>query len=344
MKSAPFLTLLTVLIVPAAGFGLSSQPRAESLEVLWYTYAATGSEYRQKISQLSRTVHTLPQSNGLRWNLTYWQAGDGSPDLTAFDVLVIESGEAFLTGVPGGSPARPDFSGILENKTAIAAARGDRTFITTSDADFHAIRGDAGNIPAAPDAPNPGVRCVPPITAPECWDGALGHAVNAINWAGSGSRLGIVSFLDGEFEGSFWWTHTDSFLRDELDGYVDYAGSEQNPINAGLTSKGLSNWTNSFHATFLPIHGYAPIIDSSLRPGSAAAIATSDAWPDSWSVVMWFGEEEGEEDDECATPARQCNFNPAMLALRAHLHPGPEKTQRRTGPAQELPRCAVPLG
>jgi hypothetical protein len=309
MNSAPYLTWLIVLL---AGLGLMPQPRAEPLEVLWYTYAAPGSQYRQKISKLSQIVHTLPQSNRLGWNLTYWQAWDPAPDLTKFDVLVIESGEAFLTGPPDAPPARPNFSGILKNKTAIEAARGDRTFITTSDADFHAVRGDAGNVRVDLDAPHRGGRCVPAITALECWDGALGHAVNAINWAGSSNGLGIVSFLDGEFEGSFWWTHADSFLRDELDGYVDYAGSEQNPIinpcqvlhslNAGLTSLGLSNWTNSFHATFLPIHGYAPIIDSSLRPGSAVAIATSDSWLNSWNSVKWLGVVGEEEDDECATP------------------------------------------
>lgn len=292
--------LPTLVVVLVAGFGVISEPRAESLQVLWYTYAAAGSEYRQKISQLSRMVHTLPQSNRLGWNLTYWQAGDSVPDLTKFNVLVIESGEAFLTAPPDGPPARPNFSGILENKTAIEAARGDRTFITTSDADFHAVRGDAGNVRVDLHAPRRSGRCVPAITAPDCWDGALGHAVNAINWAGSSHGLGIVSFLDGEFEGSFWWTHADSFLRDELDGYVDYAGSEQNPIinpcqalhplNAGLTSTGLSNWTNSFHATFLPIPGYTPIIDSSLRPGSAVAIATSDAWLDPWASLNWLAE------------------------------------------------------
>ena len=306
MKSAPFLTSLIALV---AGLGLSLQPRAEPLDVLWYTYAAADSEYRRKISQLARMVHTLPQSTGLSWNLTYWQAGEPAPNLFAFDVLVVENGEAFLTGASDGKAAKPDFSGILEYKAAIEAARGNRTFITTSDADFHAIRGDAGNNPIDSAAGNRGRRCVPAITAPDCWDGALGHAVNAINWAGSGNGLGIVSFLDGEFEGSFWWTHADSFLRDELHGYVDYAGSDQNPIinpcqaqqplNAGLTSIGLSNWINSFHATFLPIQGYEAIIDSSLRPGTAVAIATSDAWPDPWTGLYWLGEE---EDNECVFP------------------------------------------
>ena len=306
MKNSSFLTLATALI---AGLCLSSQPRADSLEVLWYTYADTASEYRRKISQLSRMVHNLPHSAGLSWNLTYWQAGDPAPNLSAFDVLVVESGEAFLTSASDGKAIKPNFSGILEYKAAIEAARGNRTFLTTSDADFHTIRGDTGNNPTEPAAGDRGGRCVPAITAPDCWDGALGHTVNAINWAGSGNGLGIVSFLDGEFEGSFWWVHPDSFLRDELDGYVNYAGSEQNPVintcqalhalNAGLTSSGLSNWTNSFHATFLPIPGYEPIVDSSLRPGTAVAIATSDAWPDPWIGLYWLGEE---EDHDCVVP------------------------------------------
>jgi hypothetical protein len=140
--------------------------------------------------------------------------------------------------------------------------------------------------------------------------------VNAINWAGSGKGLGVVSFLDGEFEGSFWWTHQDSFLRDELEGKVDYAGSEQNPIispcqglhplNAGLTPVGLSNWTNSFHATFLPIQGYESIIDSSLRPGTAVAIAKSDAWADPWTGLYWLGDE---EDHECFITANYRGIN-----------------------------------
>ena len=120
-----------------------------------------------------------------------------------FDVLVIQSGEAFLTGAPGEPPATPDYSGILNNRAALGAARGDRTFLTAADADFHAIRGDTGNFAgsASLGAPSEEGKCAPAISSPECWDGALGHAVNAINWAGSGNGMGIVSFLDGEHPG-----------------------------------------------------------------------------------------------------------------------------------------------
>jgi hypothetical protein len=285
-------------ILPAALVASLAFPtlvQANTINVLWYTYADPASEYRQKFSQLAEVVHTLPQSDGSRWNLTYWDANAAAPDFSPYNVLVVESGEAFRTGAtPSGPLANPDYSGILNNKAAIEAARGDRTFITAADADFHALRGDTGNIPDDPGAADGGGKCSPALTGSSCWDGALGHSVNAINWAGDGNGLGIVSFLDGEHPGSFWWTNENSFLRDELAGHVSYAGSDQNPIinplqanyalNSGLTSQGLSDWDNSFHATFLPIDGYTQIVDSSLRPGSAVAIATSV--PESGTYAM----------------------------------------------------------
>jgi hypothetical protein len=274
-----------------AGFSFTSLVQAASINVLWYTYADPASEYREKISQLSSIVHTLPQSNGSSWNLNYWEAGSAAPEFTAFDVLVIESGEAFRTGAPGGPLATPNYSGILDSKAAIEAARGDRTFITAADSDFHAVRGDTGNIPDSE-----GGKCAPALTSSDCWDGALGHSVNAVNWAGSGNSLGVVSFLDGEHAGSFWWTNVNSFLHSELNGRVSYGGSEQNPVinplqaahplNSGLTSKGLSDWDNSFHAFLLPVDGYTSIVDSSLRPGMSVAIATSVPEPATYAMIL----------------------------------------------------------
>lgn len=279
-----------------ASLSLMPAAQASAINVLWYTYADPASEYRQQFSQLASVVHTLPQSDGSTWNLTYWDANSAAPDFTAYNVLVVESGESFRTGAtPNGPLAIPDYGGILDNKAAIEAARGDRTFITAADSDFHALRGDTGNIPDDPSAPDGGGKCAPALTAPSCWDGAVGHSVNAINWAGSGNGLGIVSFLDGEHPGSFWWANANSFLHDELAGHVNYAGADQSPVinplqagyafNSGLTSQGLSDWDNSFHATFLPIDGYIQIVDSSLRPGSAVAIATSVV-PESESYAM----------------------------------------------------------
>lgn len=290
----PRLWISPVALIASLGFTALAQ--AASINVLWYTYADPASEYRQKVSQLSSIVHTLPQSDGSSWNLSYWDAGSSAPNLTAFDVLVIQSGEAFRTGPPNGPLATPNYSGILENKAAIDFARGDRTFITTADSDFHTIRGDTGNIPDDPSAPDGGGKCAPAISGADCWDGALGHTVNAVNWAGKGNGLGIVSFLDGEHPGSFWWTHENSFLREELEGKVIYGGTEQNPvitsqqaahpINFGVTAQGLSDWDNSFHAFILPVDGYNQVVDSGSRPGFTLAIATSVPEPTTYAMMI----------------------------------------------------------
>ena len=154
---------------------------------------------------------------------------------------------------------------------------------------MHTIQGNTGNAPLmAP--PNEKIRmsCTEPISA-ACWDGALGHLVNAVNWAASGRGLGIVSLLAGEPVEGRWWLDRDSFLRAELTGrFVLWGpGTRENnpvipaearryPLNHGLTSTGLGNWNNSFHAGFSrSIPGYAPIVESSTYPGVAVAIATA---------------------------------------------------------------------
>ncbi len=267
-----------ICAVLAASAGMASSAQAAALNVLWYTYADPSSEYRTSIGLLAGTVQTLPYGTGQGWNLTYFDPGSATPDFSTYDVLVIESGEAFRTGAPGAALATPNYTGILSNQAQIAAARGDRTFITGSDADFHAVRGNTGNTALH--------TCAPAITAPACWDGALGHAVNAINWAANGNGLGIVSFLDGEFDGSYWWMNQDSFLRAELSGQVSYSGNDDKPtieasaaafaLNAGLSSQGLSDWNHSFHAFFNDsIPGYTGIVGSGAHPGFALAIATS---------------------------------------------------------------------
>ena len=275
------LRIWIVWTMLAASAGMASIAQANPLNVLWYTYADPLSEYRATIALMANTVQTLPYGGGQSWNLTYFDPGSATPDFAAYDVLVIESGEAFRTGAPGAALATPDYTGILGNEALISAARGDRTFITGADADFHAVRGNTGNIGNTAQH-----ACAPVITDPACWDGALGHSVNAINWAANGNGLGIVSFLDGEFDGAYWWMNQDSFLHDELTGYVNYSGSDDKPIidaaeaalalNTGLTAQGLSDWNHSFHAFFdAGIPGYTRIVDSSFRPSFALAIATS---------------------------------------------------------------------
>jgi hypothetical protein len=262
------------------------------IDVLWYTYAGPMSRYRSMIRTLAPVVHTIPASGGIRWRLTFFDPTSPRPAFERFDVLVIQSGEGFLTGEIGqGINMVPDFSGILANRRYIERARGDRTFLTGSDADLHAIVGDTGN---APIKAGSRITCTPVFVATTCWDGAAGHVINAVNWASGGRGLGIVSFVAAEFPNSRWWLHPDSFLRQELSGLRSYSslvvvfgpGRRDNApvippvmsahrLNAGLTSKGLSNWNNSFHAGFRrAVPGYVPIVLSGRYPDLALAIAT----------------------------------------------------------------------
>ena len=277
---------------------ISFAANCQSIDVLWYTYAHSTSVYIQTIQQLADVVHTLPQGSGLRWKLTFFGPDTPAPAFAKYNVLVIHSGEPGFTGPyykylgqqdPKQLQATPDYRGILKNKAAIEAARGERTFISGSDADVHTIWGDTGRAPPDPTGKKQRVTCNPPISA-ACWDGALGHLVNAVNWAGSGHGLGIVSLVAGEHPKAQWWLDPNSFLRAELDGFVTIWGAgtkrENNPVipavaqgyplNSGLTSKGLGNWNNSFHGGISrSIPGYAPIVDATLHPNMAVAVATA---------------------------------------------------------------------
>jgi hypothetical protein len=267
------IALVFATIAPHAG--------ATAINVLWYSYATADSEYKSFYNTLATTVSSYPQSSGLSWNLTFFGPSDPTPSFSAYNVLVIESGEAFRTGSPGGPLATPDYSGILTDKSAIEAARGNRTLISGADADFHAVRGDSG---LCPD-----LHC-------GNYDGALGYVVNSVNWAAGGSNLGILSFVDGDFPGSFWWNDPNSFLRSELSGHV--ADFSENaaiidpveatyPMNQGLTSLGLSNWINSFHAGFLnPVPGYLATVDSGSRPSYALSIATAVSVPEPAGLLL----------------------------------------------------------
>jgi hypothetical protein len=268
---------------------------AQSINVLWYAYAEPHSIYIQTIQKFADAAHSLPKSSRLRWKVTFFGPRSPAPVFANYNVLVVQSGEALDTVQhlafldPKKQQLVPDYSGILKNKAAIEAARGDRTFISGSDADEHAINGDTGNAPADPYGRKQRVTCHPAITGNSCWDGALGHLVNAVNWAGSGRGLGIVSLVAGEHPAARWWLDHNSFLRAELNGFVTIwgpgmrennpvipAAAEGFPLNSGLTSKGLGNWNNSFHAGFShSIPGYAPIINSTRHPNTAVAIATA---------------------------------------------------------------------
>ena len=294
VKTSGKIRLVLAWLLGLAPFGVSGA----TIDVLWYTYAHPESIYVQTIQKLADVVHTLPKSSGLRWKLTFFRPGSATPAFAKYNVLVIHSGEPGFTGQyftylgytdPKQPFAAPDYGGILRNKGAIEAARGERTFITGSDADVHAVWGDTGHAPHDPSGKKGRVTCNPPISA-TCWDGALGHLVNAVNWAASGRGLGIVSLVAGEDARARWWLDPNSFLRAELKGFVVIWGAgttrENNPVipvaaqdyplNSGLTTKGLGNWNNSFHGGISrSIPGYAPIVNSTVYPDMAVAVATA---------------------------------------------------------------------
>lgn len=244
------------------------------VEVLWYTYAHPASEYVSFFSSLAGSgagsAASYTQGAQLAWNVTFFGPSSASPEFSHYDVLVIHSGEAFRTNPPDGPLAVPNYAGILSHKNAIGAARGTRTFLSGSDADFHAVRGDSGWCPEQ--------HCGD-------FDGARGYVINAVNWAALGVGLGIVSFYHGEFSGSFWWDDANSFLKDELAGkWTNFRPDENtalipasamgSAVNQGLSATGLSDWFHSFHAGFSGMPGFSNTVGSASRPGFALSIAT----------------------------------------------------------------------
>lgn len=213
---------------------------AQTLDVLWYAYSPPGSEsqYREKMQELADNAHTYAPGSGVRWEVTFFGPDEPAPDFSAFDVLVTQSSLFFDVDF--------DYTGILDNKAAIEAARGSRTLVTGLDPDYHYIFSG-------------------PVD-----DGPRGTLVNFINWAGSGSGLGIVA-LDNE--DAAWWHKPDSFLSDELVGFTigDCCGDKfipefaaDYPINAGVTDAGLAlSSGRATHTGFdLAMPGYVGIHQS----------------------------------------------------------------------------------
>ena len=250
------------ILAVATTFGLfsASVANAASLNVLWYGHT---NAYNANISELADLAPTFdPEGDGsLDWNLTIWNPQDAAPNFSDYDVLAIGTGSK--AGEFDFDPTR-----IFNNKEAISAVRGNRTFLTGQDADVHYTR-----------APGPRPN------------GPLGFFVNAVNWAGSGEGMGIVVLPDGHGGANSpstrqrWWLNENSFLKNELEGYVSYFNTDSVVIptetsdfavNEGLTTAGLSNWNVSAHAAFdKNIPGYLSINDAGSRPGYAVTIVTA---------------------------------------------------------------------
>jgi hypothetical protein len=264
------LAILAFLLLPASAL-------ADGLNVLWYVYTPYQTTSANSISGLASSQH---------WNVTYWGPGSSSPsfqpNFSSYNVLVTQSWS--FPNVQGQDPqdlSQPDYSGLLNNGSAIDAARGyfatSRTVITGLDPDFHYLYGrgydDAGVALAA-----------------------------MINWAGNGSRLGMVALADysgylGGYQSPYyqWWFQSGSPLHDEL-SWVELNFNNdcqpghqcivyRSPENStpqivrnwgpmtGVTDGNLADWGESYHSFFsggqsvLP-SGYYGFVDANQGPST----------------------------------------------------------------------------
>lgn len=222
---------------------VTTAAHAAPIDVLWLDGSAT---YNAGIGTLAsggtNDASTWdPDSNGSNtWTIDFWSAG--TPNFDDYDVLVI--GSTCTPGCPSSSSdgffnLGVDPALVLSHQTELAAARGDRTFVSGQDADWHFLNDSAG------DSAN-----------------ARGFLVNAVNWAASGNGLGIVALADGiSSSPNGWLEAANSFLAADINGARDAVATDNVtipgateaafPINEGLSSAQLSNWGTSSHTRFL---------------------------------------------------------------------------------------------
>ena len=239
---------------------LSQQAEAAPLNVLWYGQSGpTSSSAQRHTTQYNDAIGDIPGDAGATWNLAFWEETGPVPDFNAYDVFFIGTGEPFGDGF--------ERDRLLTNKGAITAARGSRTLLSGLNPDNrykHYFNY------------NPNGRFDDRLAATKDF------IVDAVNWAGQGEGLNIVSMVDHTYgpsgwDDENWWLAPDSFLKEELGGFVLYEGLEDtrfnrdtyddveitdmsHPANLNSTSVSLDFWGFSGHAAFTPgLEGYAPI-------------------------------------------------------------------------------------
>jgi hypothetical protein len=206
--------------------------------------------------------------------LEFWEETRPVPDFDSYDVFFIGTGEPFGDGF--------ERDRLLSNSGAISAARGSRTLLSGLNPD---------NRYKHYYNYNPDGRFDDRLAA------TRNFMVDAVNWAGQGQGLNIVSMVDhtdgpSGWDNENWWLAPGSFLQEELDGFVQYEGLEtgwnsdtyddveitnmSHPANLTSTDGSLSGWGFSGHAAFTPgLEGYAPI-QALERDSTLAATVVSD--------------------------------------------------------------------
>jgi hypothetical protein len=202
-----------------------------NINVLWYTGGVgdtTGgtAAYDATISSLASPMAGDPAAGATaNWNITFWSSG--AMPSGSFNVLVVASPQGDWNPNPNYGP--------LGAAGLTSASFGSRVMLTGQDADWH-----VNNSPGAAS-----------------FDGPRGFLRDAVSWAGSGTGLGLVMLGDtgvgtagSEDFGFSGFTALDTATDD-----VQIPASEASfPINGGLTSAGLSNWSTSAHVGFTALN------------------------------------------------------------------------------------------
>jgi hypothetical protein len=203
--------IVGLVLLAALAFGVPSG-QAGTVNILWYTGGVENSvNYKD-------AFNTLAGSNpgGNAWNITYWDSG-ARPSGT-FNTLVVVSQE-------GGWNVFPDYS-ALTGSGLTEASFGNRVMITGQDTDWHYLNGPGNG------------------TTGQAFDGPRGFLANAINWSGSGTGMGAVILASDPGFTLFSGLGTEDGGSDDVRIPSAFTGL---PINAGLTSDGLSDWGTSSH-------------------------------------------------------------------------------------------------
>ena len=227
MRIARSLTVVAAVL--ATFVVLSASAVAGTVNVLWYTGGIVSggssiSNYQTAVSDLAAAAPSAPGGN--TWNVTFWDSG--AEPAGSFNVLVVASPQGPWT-------TNPDYSALDSSLSGGSLTFGNRLMLTGQDADWHYQNG-------------PG---------PTNFDGPKGFLLDSINWAGSGTGLGVVALgltgngadcaSSGEPNFGFPGYSSDCSSTNNVQIPAAYASF---PINTNLTSAGLSNWNTAAHVDF----------------------------------------------------------------------------------------------
>jgi PEP-CTERM motif-containing protein len=206
------VVLVGLVAVMLSTFGAH---QAQAIGILWYTGGVTNApDYKASINALAAS-----SPGGNPWSIVYWDSGP-KPAGT-FNTLVVAS-------QIGGWTTFPDYTALTASGLT-EASFGNRVMITAQDTDWHYLNG-----------PGDG-------TTGQAFNGPRGFLANAINWSGSGSGLGAVILdADAGFD-LFSGLGAEGGGSNDVRIPAEYTGL---PINSGLTSAGISNWSTSAHASW----------------------------------------------------------------------------------------------